>query len=44
MRPHLVYGDNSYGQSYSSSFHERLEMFRHNTGLDITVAACGTSK
>ena len=36
IRPHLDYGDSIYWQTYSDSFHQKLESVQYNAALAIT--------
>ena len=44
IRPHLHYGDIIYGQSYSVSFHQKLEVIQYSARLAITGAFRGFSR
>ena len=44
VRPHLVYGDIIYDQTYNDSFHQKMESVQYNAALAITGAIRGTSR
>ena len=44
VRPHLDYGDIIYDQTYTASFHQKIESFQYNSALAIAGAIRGTSK
>ena len=44
IRPHLDYSDIIYGQTYNTSFHQKLEALQYNAALAIAGAIPGTSK
>ena len=44
VRPYLDYSDILYDQTYSTSFHQKLESIQYNACLAITDAIRGTSK
>ena len=44
IRPHLDYGDVTYDQAYTASFHQKIESVQHNSALAITGAIRATSK
>ena len=42
--PHLDYKDILHGQTFNSSFHEKLEQIQYNAGLAVTGAIRGRCK
>ena len=44
IRPHLDYGDITYDQAYTVSFHQKIKYVQYNSALGITGAIRGTSK
>ena len=44
IRPHLDYGNIIYDQTYTVSFHQKIESVQYNSALAITGAIRGTSK
>ena len=42
-RPHLVYGDIIYDQTFNESFHQRIKYIQYNAAIAITGAIRGTS-
>ena len=44
IRPHLDYGDVTFDQAYTASFHQKIESVEYNSALAITGAIRGTSK
>ena len=44
VRPHLDYGDVVYDQSYTNTFHQKMESIQYNAALAITGAIRGSSR
>ena len=44
IRPHLDYGDITYDETYTVSFHQKIKYVQYNSALGITGAIRGTSK
>ena len=44
VRPHFDYRDIIYGQTYDTTFHQKMEAMWYTAALAITVATTGPSK